>query len=219
MAEISIIVPVRERAHNVAPLIESLQASTDRAELVFVADADDTAQLWALERHNADVILNWDRDRKTFPVKANLGYRLTDSPWIMLCGDDVHFHPGWVEASIDLYPDAGLISTNDLGNSRVRRGEHAVHPIFRRTWVETNGASWDGADTLCHEGYGHCFVDDEWSTVAKQAGAFVYAPDAIVEHLHPVWGKAKQDRIYRIAQQQMDIDRIRFQRRRRAYAS
>lgn len=218
MADIAVVVPVRERGHNVAPLVESLNASTDRARLVFVADADDTAQLWAIQRHDVDVILNWDRNRKTFPVKANLGYRLTDEPWVMLCGDDVHFHPGWVEASIDRHPDAGLISTNDLGNRRVLRGEHAVHPIFKRTWVEYSGASWDGIDTLCHEGYSHCFVDDEWTAVAKQAGAFVYEPDAVVEHLHPVWGKAKSDRIYKIAQQQMDHDRMLFKRRSRAYA-
>ena len=219
MHDIAVVVPVMRRPRNVTPLVESLKASTDRARLVFVADIDDTAELHAIRKHDVDVVLNVDRNRRTFPIKSNLGYRCTDEPWVMLCGDDVHFHPRWVENSIDLYPDAGLISTNDMANRRVISGQHAVHPIFRRGWVEQHGASWDGPDTLCHEGYHHTYVDDEWSTVAKDAGQFVYAEHSVVEHLHHLWGKAEHDATYKAGQMNNAHDSQLFRRRRSYYAS
>lgn len=219
MYEIAVIVPVMRRPCNVAPLVESLTASTDRARLVFVADIDDTAELHALKKHDVDVVLNVDRNRRSFAIKTNIAYRCTDEPWMLLCGDDVRFHPGWVEASIDLYPDHGMISTNDMGNRRVMHGLHATHPIVRRDWVDQHGASWDGPGTLCHEGYHHWYVDDEWTAVAQAADQFVFAEDAKIEHRHHLFGKGENDATYRFGQQRVDHDRMLYHRRRRHYAS
>jgi len=218
MHDIAVIVPVRQRPQNVAPLIESLATSTDRAQPVFIVDADDRAELEAIEKAGALYVINNDPLRVSFAVKANIGYRATVEPWLLFCGDDVVFHPGWVENSIDRASGCSFISTIDMGNPRVTRGQHAVHPIIERDWIDRHGASWDGPGVVCHEGYRHWYVDDEWTAVAHKAGQFIYAPDARIEHMHPIFNKGTDDATYRLGQSFSMADRDLFIRRMTQYA-
>lgn len=201
LTEVAVIVPVMERPQNVDPLVESLLASTGRANIYFVCDHDDEQEIAAVNGNaDANIIIN-NSPSKTFATKCNLGYRETDEPWLLFVGDDVHFYLGWFEAALQAAGDKyAFVSTNDLGNRAVMAGLHATHPMILRTWIDNHGASFDGAATVCHEGYSHWYVDNEWTLVAKRAGQFVYCPDAIVEHLHPLWGKSSNDHVYQRGQ-------------------
>ena len=42
----------------------------------------------------------------------------------------------------------------------------------------------------------HLYVDDYWLALGKSAGCITYLPDVIVEHCHPVAGKAEWDAGY-----------------------
>jgi hypothetical protein len=77
------------------------------------------------------------------------------------------------------------VSCNDLGNHRVMRGEYATMVFVARDYAEQ-------FDEFYREEYFHNGVDLEASAVAKRRGAFVYAPDAIVEHLHPTVRRASR---------------------------
>jgi len=206
---VAVIVPVLRRPQNAAPFMASLRASTGLATVYAVADNDDpeTAEAWAAA--GAEVILG---DEVTFPRKVNLAYGKTSEPWLFLTGDDVRFHPGWLDHAqhvADVFK-ADVVGTNDAGNVRVMRGEHATHMLLRRSYVDARGGSWDGPGVVCHESYRHCFVDDEIVTAAKQRGVWQSALGSVVEHRHPIWHKAEDDEIYHLGQESFEPDRELF---------
>jgi len=79
-------------------------------------------------------------------------------------------------------------------------GDHATHMLIRRSYIEEQGASWDGPGIVCHEGYRHWYVDDEIVTAAKLRGEWAMALGSFVEHLHPIWEKGEQDATYELGQ-------------------
>lgn len=214
--EVAVIVPVLDRPQNAAPFMRTLRASTGLATAYAIASEDDTATADAWATAGAQVIVGPER---TFAEKINVGYRATGHPWLFITGDDVAFRPGWLDHAQHVAAAFGadVIGTNDLGNPRVTAGEHATHLLIRRSYVDEHGASWDGPGVVGHEGYRHWFVDDEIVTCAKQRGVWAMALGSIVEHLHPVWGKAADDNTYRLGQSHADQDGRLYRGRLKAY--
>jgi hypothetical protein len=223
--EVAVIVPVVGRPQNAEPFMRSLRASTGLAHVYAMADQADQASVDAWRDAGAVVIAGpFDAERPgSFAEKVNFGYRETggpigggwrSEPWLFLVGDDVRFHPGWLDHAQAAASDGvHVIGTNDLGNPRVTTGEHATHLLIRRSYVDEVGASWDGPKTVCHEGYRHWFVDDEIVTAAKQRGVWAMAKDSVVEHLHPAWGKGKTDAVYKLGQSYAAEDKKLFEKR------
>lgn len=205
---VDVIVPVLHRPKNVDPLMVSLRASTGLATAWFVVDDGDLVEAAEVERCGGRVL--WCSG--SFATKVNFAYRVTSAPWMLLVGDDVTFRAGWLDAALARSPKA-VIGTNDLGNRQVLCGEHATHPLISRRYVDELGASWDGPGVVCHEGYGHMFVDNEIVTVAKQRNEFVVALDSVVEHRHPLFGKAADDAVYVKGRETFDADRQLFEKR------
>lgn len=192
--ETAVLVPVM-RPRCAEPFMRSLRASTGLAKAyAIVNDADLEAQnAWA--DAGATLIVG---SAETFAEKVNAGYRQTRQPWMFLTGEDVEFHPGWLDHAqhVAKVYDAKVVGTNDLGNPRVLAGEHATHLLVARDYVTDVGASWDGPGVVCHEGYSHWYVDDEIVAAAKQRDAWQMAMGSVVEHMHPSWGKAEMDDVY-----------------------
>jgi hypothetical protein len=213
--EVAVVVPVMRRPQNAGPFMASLKASTGLATAYAVYDPDDreTAQAWV---DAGAMALVSDRG-SSFAQKVNVGYLATGQPWLFLVGDDVRFHPGWLDQAQAVAEDRfHVIGTNDLGNPRVTSGDHATHLLVRRSYVDEVGASWDGPKVVAHEGYAHWFVDDEIVAAAKVRGVWDMAMASIVEHLHPAWGKGESDEVYELGQSHADADRELFEARRRA---
>lgn len=210
---VDVIVPVLHRPQNIAPLMESLKATAPSATAWFVCEPDDLI-VWAeVERCGGRVLVH----PGSFASKVNYAYGKTDAEWMLLVGDDVVFHPGWLDEAITAAGSACVVGTNDLGNPRVMRGEHATHPMIRRDYVAQSGASFDGPGVVCHEGYRHCFVDDEIVLKAKHDGVWTSAVRSIVEHRHPYWGKSKTDDVYKLGESFLKGDKALFERRMRRY--
>jgi glycosyltransferase involved in cell wall biosynthesis len=211
-AETAVIVPAM-RWKNAERFMASLRASTGLATAYAVADRarmeGQAAEAWRAA--GATVI---DADAHTFAERMNAGYQATSEPWLFVVGDDVQFHPGWLDQAQARAGDQfHVVGTNDLGNPRVMAGGHATHMLVRRSYVDEIGASWDGPKVLAHEGYRHWFVDDEIVTAAKQRGVWVMALESVVEHLHPLFGKGEPDDIYKIGESHAAQDRETFDRR------
>lgn len=216
-AQVAVVVPALRRPWNVSRFVTSLRASTPLARAYFVCDEDDLEEQRAVEESGAMVVVH-ESPRRTFAVKANFGYRHSTEPWVMLVGDDVRFRSGWLEAALEAAGDEfHLVGTNDLAGRDL--SQLAVHPVFRRAWLDAHGASWDGPGFVAHEGYLHCFVDNEWTAVAKRAGAFVSAPSSVVEHLHPHHGAGAKDPTYHRGYRAFGRDRRLWERRAAHYTS
>lgn len=219
--EVAVLVPVMRRPQNAEPFMRSLRASTGMATAYPIADREDVATIKAWRDAGATVLYrqgpgsgaeHGDEPRPgTFAEKVNEGFAQTVEPWVFICGDDVRFRAGWLdhaEAMSDEHHH--VVGTNDLVNRRVTRGEHATHILLRRSYVEERGGGWDGPGVLAHEGYRHWFVDDEIVTAAKQRGVWSMALGSIVEHMHPLFGRAPDDEVYRLGQSAAAQDKERF---------
>ena len=212
---VTVIVPALHRPQNVRTLCESLRASTGLADVWYVCEPNDLLQWAEVEKYGARPIVK----AGTFAEKVNYVAKDVTTPWLFITGDDVKFHPGWLDHAqfVAGRYKASVVGTNDLANPRVMNGEHATHMLIRTDYVNEQGASWDGPGTVCHEGYRHWFVDDEIVTVAKQRGAWASALGSHVEHLHPIVGKAEMDAVYELGQSNADKDKATFTRRAMKY--
>lgn len=214
--EVAVIVPVLRRPQHAEPFMRSLRASTGLAKVYALADADDRDTVAAWEATDAEVIIG---PAHTFAEKVNVGYDMTEEPWLFVVGDDVAFRPGWLDHAQQVARKTGaqVIGTNDLGNPRVMSGEHGTHLLISRSYVDDVGASWDGPGTVCHEGYHHWYVDDELVTAAKQRGVWASALGSVVEHFHPIWQKAANDEVYELGQRNAKVDAALFAKRLKRY--
>lgn len=205
--DLVIIVPMLRRAHRVVPLIESVTEATPcDHRILFVATGGDDAVIDAVTKTGCEPLVIPANSVGDYAIKINHGYRNSSEPFIFLGADDLHFHPGWFEAAVRHFtdPDIGVVGTQDLCNSRVKAGVHATHSLVRRTYVDRFGTI-DERNKILHESYPHEYVDDEFVETAKSRGAFRFEHDSVVEHLHPLVGKAPSDEMY-------DANRLRMRR-------
>jgi hypothetical protein len=213
----AILVPALKRPQNAVPFMDSLLASRQPlAQVYAICDKNDlgTADAWLDAGAEVLIYEPEDEGSGTFAQKVNFGYDLTDEPWLFLVGDDVRFHPNWLDHAQHASRDgAQVIGTNDLKNPRVVKGDHATHLLIRRSYVDERGASLDGPKVVCHEGYGHWYVDDEIVTVAKAREVWAFAQHSKVEHLHPIWGGAEMDETYELGKSRAPADKELFEAR------
>jgi glycosyltransferase involved in cell wall biosynthesis len=215
--DVVIIVPVLDRPHRVAPLLDSIEGATRQARVLFVVNDSDHAERDAISQAGAEALVLPDR-QVSYPAKVNAAYEATTEPWLFCAADDIDFHGGWLEAAAEHdRPDVSVIGTNDLGNGRVVAGEHSTHTFVRRSYADAPGATFDEAGTVLFEGYRHWFCDDELVFCAQQRGVWAHAGDSIVEHLHPYHGKAERDQTYALGEQRRRDDKRTFLRRQRKF--
>lgn len=212
MAAVVVLVPMLGRPHTVAPLRESLAASTDRARLQWLVTSTDEDVIRAVR--GDDVMLVPPRARGDYAYKMNLGYHSSSEPLIFLGACDIRFHAGWLEAcEAKVAQGFGVVGTNDLGNSRTATGQLSTHTLVTRDYADRFGVI-DQPGQLLHEGYWHEFCDNELVDTAKARGQYGHAADAVVEHLHPMWGKAEPDAMYDNALRRMGQGYALYKKRR-----
>lgn len=199
MTELAVLIPVLARPHRVEPTLRSIFKNTKDARVVFITDPDDDEERRVIqtvqEVFGKVEELVCEGKQRNYARKINLGVRETSEPLLFFGADDLEFHPRWLEeAKAKLKGGIGVVATNDLCNPRVGAGELATHPLVTRAY--TKKGTIDNSEVVLHEGYQHEYVDREFSETAQYRNAFAYAPDSVVEHLHPLVGKAPNDHLY-----------------------
>jgi glycosyltransferase involved in cell wall biosynthesis len=209
MSDLAVLVPVLRRPHRVEPLLASLHANTPgEPHTLFIADADDEAERKAV----VEAAGRWPNVRLVRPggnyaSKINLGVRETSQPLLLFGADDLRFHPDWLRyalAEMDK-PGVAVVATNDLCNRLTMKGKLATHPLVTREYCKLG--TIDDPTRVLHEAYPHEYVDREFSETAMHRNAFAYARRSVVEHLHPLVGKAPMDELYRPSKARMYIGR------------
>jgi hypothetical protein len=212
VSEVAILVPVLRRPHRVEPLLASIFEATADPHVLFVCDPNDRIEINTILDHNKvrpDRSVDHGLFAGNYAEKIAAGVHNTDEPLVFTAADDLHFHPGWLEAAkAKLLDGVEVVGVNDL----IARGrEHATHFLMTRDYAERPTA--DGGPGPFHQGYFHWCVDDELIATAKARDAYAYAPDAHVEHLHPMAGKAEDDEVYEQGRARGRLDRRLFRRR------
>lgn len=199
---LAIIVPTLDRPHRVEPLVISHIASEVHlgadACLYFVVDPFDEAQLQEIDRivdkypSNCGKIVTKHAGPSSFAHKCNVAVWETTEDWLLFVGDDVSFSRNWFAKALKVAKseDARFISTNDMVSPYVSSGVHAVHPLIRRDYVD-EGVTFDKTPHIVAcEQYGHWFVDNEWTYVAKADGEYAFAKFAVIRHHHPIYDRS-----------------------------
>lgn len=211
---IVVAVPVYRRPHHVEPLVESFTASKARAKLLFVASPEDREQLAALEGTN-HLVMPTRRRGGDWAAKINFAYRSTRQTWILCCGDDVHFHPGWDRALLATHKKTGarVIGTSDMNRHADKSGIYSPHPLVHRSYADELGTI-DGPGQVMCELYDHNYPDRELAATAISRGEWAFCRDAVLEHLHPALKSGvPTDQVYRLGSRQMGMDGRLFRQR------
>ena len=197
MKEIAIVIPTMGRPRLLFPLVWNIAKTTPSGifQIYFVVNADDT-----LTQHTvigfAGPIQMVLTAKKGYPAAVNAGVRASEEPLIAIINDDVRFHNGWWDGLRQaLTPDVSVIASNDL-SPHTMQGDACTQPIVRRSYIEEQGGAWGEPGVALHEGYLHNFSETELFDVALQRCVAVFAPDCVIEHIHPDWGKAEIDDTY-----------------------
>lgn len=239
-ADLTILIPVWRRTHNIYRVLDSALAATPEAQVLFIASQDDDAalDLFGLAMFDHLVVPWAGGGRGDYARKINAGYRASTRPVLFTGADDIIFHPDWYPKArqrLDVpfqvleklgggglligsnrIPRIGVVGTNDLCNERTITGDHSTHSLVAR-WYADQGACVDQSAIIYHEGYWHEYCDDELVETAMVREAYVHAGGAIVEHAHPLAGKAPDDETYRRGRANSRLSKRLFLSRRRKW--
>lgn len=215
MQRLTILVPTQRRPHRIEPTMTSaLMAAPDHTTLLFLPDPDDGPEIDELERMGAE----WVSVEGNYADKINQGIGLAPADYYFFGANDLHWHPGWYEAA-EMHMTGpggiGVVGTNDLCNPRVMRGDHATHCLVARWYTELGLV--DDPTKVINPAYIHEYQDDEFVGTAKMRNAFAHAPNSVVEHLHPMVGKAPTDSFYDATPRRMRQGRRLYHKRRRMW--
>jgi len=192
MDELAFVVPSRNRAASVRSLIRSFnETCTEDTSLVISIDHDDPqrAEYFDLVTEPSTVTVDLVVGvNSTMAQALNRACRGINSYAVGFMGDDHRPRTrGWDKAYLDTLRDlgTGIVYGNDL-----LQGERLP------TQVAMTSNIVQALGYMTPPGLGHMYLDNFWFDLGKTAGCLVYLPDVVVEHLHPVAGKAQWDADY-----------------------
>jgi hypothetical protein len=194
VADLVVIVPSRGRPHTVAEMAEAFeQTCTADTQLWFAVDDDDpTAEKYRAARapiaQGVHVVTSSNASMVDALNRAAVNLSVGAPCAIAFMGDDHRPRTvGWDRAYLDaLAAQPGIVYGNDLiqgpnlptqcamSTEVVRALGHMVPPVLT-----------------------HLYADNYWRDLGKACGCLTYLPDVVIEHLHPVAGKAEVDDGYR----------------------
>ena len=174
---------------------EAIEACADMmtaaTRLVLLCDADDPErpgyEALALPRHAA-LCVHDGPERRLGPVLSAAAVALAPHcDFVGFMGDDSRPRTsGWDEELTGALTAPGVAYGDDL-----YAGERLpTAPVITARVITALGY-------MCPPGIAHLYLDDFWYRLGEDLGNRCYLPDVVIEHLHPVAGKAAWDDGYR----------------------
>ena len=190
MTSLAVIVPSRGRPQNIKDLIYAMNQTKTTADLWVVCD-DDDPELAGYQALGIENLLIFDRTQKGMARPLNLAVRsiLQSHKYshFAFLGDD--HRPRTMYWDLDftnvLDQGLGMVYGNDLFQGENLPTAIGMHGTIVR---ELNG--------MVPEGLFHLYLDNFWKQIGLDIGALTYLPETIIEHMHPLAGKAQVDQGY-----------------------
>lgn len=187
MRDLLVIVPVRGRPANAVRLSEAFAATAKTADLLLVTDDDDRSYD-GLDLAITPLWLPLPRQPTGPKVNAAAVPYAKRYRALMFMGDDnVPVTPGWDEQMLAVLDamGTGICYPNDLS-------PHADLPCSAMVSAGiVTALGW-----MCEPSLSHFFVDNVWGELGRQPGCLHRCDDVIIDHRHPIWGKAPPDQLY-----------------------
>jgi len=189
MKDLAIIVPTRGRPSNIEDLLFSLQETNTVSDLWIVLDDDDIEVDHYTELGAKALIFPREGKGMAKPLNKAAMHLLDQYRHFAFLGDDHRPRTDkWDEffiRELDLL-GTGLVYGNDL-----LQGENLPTAVAMTKNIvrELKG--------MVPPGLIHLYLDNFWMQLGKDLGAFSYLGHVILEHLHPIAGKAEWDEGYK----------------------
>lgn len=203
-----VIVPTRGRPENVARLEQAIKDTwTTRADFLYVVDHDDPkAEEYVRMGLNRLIVIH-DRLRLggTLNWAARKYTELYDA--IGFLGDD---HLPRTEAW-----DLRVLQALDVETGQAPRvvyGNDLLQGVNLPTAVFMHSRIIQALGYMVPPGMVHLYLDNFWKELGEALDGLVYLPEVVIEHMHPVAGKADwDDRYAEVNARDVDLsDRIAF---------
>jgi hypothetical protein len=188
-----VIVPTRGRPHTVSEMIAAWEQTRTLAHLLFAVDADDPEAdtYYKMCAHLPD----W-AELGLGPKQARPGMVGALNHWAvtMATMDAYSGHIGFM--GDDHRPrtfgwDARMQGDHLVYGNDLLQGQNLpTHVVMPAGWVVALGK-------MCPETLTHLYVDNYWKELGTRVERLRYLPDVIIEHMHPVAGKAAWDDGYK----------------------
>ena len=190
MSQMAIIVPSRGRPDNIKALIESMRKTITSDQLWVVCDSDDQ-ELAGYQALGIENLLIFDRIQKGMARPLNLAVR-----YILKNHRIEHFaFLGDDHRPRTIYWDQDFRNVLDQGIGVVY-GNDLFQSENLPTAVGMHGTIVRELDGMVPEGLLHLYLDNFWKQIGIDIGALTYLPETIIEHMHPLAGKAQVDQGY-----------------------
>ena len=188
MRNLVVLVPSRNRPQNIEDLIKSFDETETESDLIVIVD-DDEPQMDAYLQLGCDVLMV-EKQGKGMAKPLNFAARHYAHKYrhFAFLGDDHRPRTkNWDLHFINTLDElgTGLVYGNDL-----LQGENLA------TAVGMTGNIVNALGGMVPPDMIHLYLDNFWMTLGKDLNALRYIPEVVLEHLHPIAGKAKWDEGY-----------------------
>lgn len=190
-----VIVPTRGRPHIVPEMIAAWEQTRTCAYLLFAVDYDDP-QFEAYYKHTPHLPEWVTMECVPCPgleprgMVATLNYWAVRMTTLGLAGGHVGFM-GDDHRPRTFAWDARMMQESIVYANDLLQGQNLpTHVMMPARWVLALGK-------MCPETLMHLYVDNYWKELGSRLERLVYLPDVIIEHMHPVAGKAQWDDGYK----------------------
>lgn len=194
MPDLVMVVPSRGRPEAVAEVAQQCaRTCTADTALLVVVDSDDPTLPQYQAPVGTQVFFTWAPADSGHVGAINHGAAQAlaqFAPFAIGKLDDDH-RPrttGWDTALLDTLRAAGTGIA--YGNDLLQGQNLPTAPVITADIVQALG--WMGPPQLRH-----LYVDDFWRDLGKRADCLHYVPSVVIEHMHPVAGKAEWDEGHR----------------------
>jgi hypothetical protein len=186
--DLLVLLPVRGRPANLARFREAFAATATRGtDLLVIMDADDDSYNGQLGPGSDVTAMICDRMPTGPKVNAAAAKHAGSYSALMFMGDDnVPVTPGWDALLLEACAHSGMAFANDLSG---HAGLLPCSAMMTSDIVQALG--WMALPSVSH-----FFMDNVWLELGQRAGCLTYLPGVVIDHRHPVWGKAASDELY-----------------------
>ena len=189
MKDLVILVPSRGRPQNIEDLLFSLQETKTASDLIVIVDDDDQTRDQYMELGCRIMIIGKQGKGMARPLNYAANYVKDEYRHFAFIGDD---HRPRTE-----HWDQKLIAALDEVGTGVAYGDDLLQGANLPTAVAMSGDIVWELEGMVPPGFIHLYLDNFWMQLGKDLKSFIYLPDVIIEHLHPLAGKAEWDENYR----------------------
>jgi glycosyltransferase involved in cell wall biosynthesis len=189
----AIIVPSRNRPHNIKELQQSLIETGTNSNLFVVVDDDDkTIEDYYELENNFTEVLTFERGKKGMADPLNKGARflleMNRYDYFIFVGDDHR-------PRTEYWDQIWRTNLDELGTGLVY-GDDLLQRQNLPTAVGMTASIVQELGGMIPEGFAHLYLDNFWLRLGQDLNAIRYLPETVIEHLHPIAGKGEWDAGY-----------------------